>query len=225
MILIGQYDSSFVRRVGIALKFYGLPFEHRPWSVFSDKEKIRPLNPLIRVPVLVLDDQDVLVDSHLILSHLESLVPAERSLYPAEQPNRHRALKVAGLATGLADKGVSLFYEQQLHKQVSPLWVERCRAQIAGALSMLEEDRAERRTRILVRRSHPARRHCGGLRHPPHQGSPAGRRGDAGLSQPLRALRAAGGDAGLPGDQPALHPASVMPAARVLLGVKGRDCS
>ena len=147
MILIGQYDSSFVRRVGIALKFYGLPFEHRPWSVFSDKEKIRPLNPLIRVPVLVLDDQDVLVDSHLILSHLESLVPPERSLYPAEQPDRHRALKVAGLATGLADKGVSLFYEQQLHKQVSPLWVERCRAQIAGALSMLEEDRAERKTK------------------------------------------------------------------------------
>ncbi len=146
MILIGQYDSSFVRRVGIALKLYGLPFEHRPWSVFSDKEKIRPLNPLMRVPVLVLDDEDELVDSHLILTHLESLVPAERSLYPADQPDRHRALKVAGLATGLADKGVSLFYEQQLHKEVSALWVERCRAQISGALSMLEEDRAERQT-------------------------------------------------------------------------------
>ena len=143
MILIGQYDSSFVRRVGIALKLYGLPFEHLPWSVFSDKEKIRPLNPLMRVPVLVLDDEDVLVDSHLILGHLESLVPPERSLYPAAEPDRHRALKVAGLATGLADKGVSLFYEQQLHKEVSRLWVERCRAQIAGALSMLEEDRDE----------------------------------------------------------------------------------
>jgi glutathione S-transferase len=144
MILIGQYDSSFVRRVGIALKLYDLPFEHRPWSTFSDKEKIRPLNPLTRVPTLVLDDGDVLVDSHLILAHLESIVPAERSLWPAEEPDRHRALKVAGLATGLADKGVSLFYEKVLHKEVSPLWVERCRAQIAGALSMLEEDRAGR---------------------------------------------------------------------------------
>ena len=56
MILIGQYDSSFVRRVGIALTLYDLPFEHRPWSVFRDIEKIRPLNPLIRVPVLILDD-------------------------------------------------------------------------------------------------------------------------------------------------------------------------
>jgi len=33
MILMGQYDSPFVRRAGIALTLYGLPFEHRPWSV------------------------------------------------------------------------------------------------------------------------------------------------------------------------------------------------
>jgi glutathione S-transferase len=94
----------------------------------------------------VLDDENVLFDSHLIIVHLETLVAPERSLWPAAEPDGHRALKVAALATGLADKGVSLFYEQQLHSQVSPLWVERCRAQIAGALSMLEEDRAERQT-------------------------------------------------------------------------------
>ena len=28
MILIGQYDSSYVRRVGIALRLYGLAFEN-----------------------------------------------------------------------------------------------------------------------------------------------------------------------------------------------------
>ena len=43
MILIGQYDSPFVRRVGIALTLYGLAFEHRPWSAFGDADKIRPL--------------------------------------------------------------------------------------------------------------------------------------------------------------------------------------
>jgi len=36
MILIGQYDSPFVRRVGIALTLYGLAFEHRPWSTFGE---------------------------------------------------------------------------------------------------------------------------------------------------------------------------------------------
>ena len=147
MILIGQYDSSFVRRVGIALKLLGIEFEQRPWSVFSDAHSIRPLNPLTRVPTLILGDEDVLVDSHLIISHIEDIAPEGRSLWPSDQPDRHRALKVAGLATGLADKGVSLFYEQVLHKEVSPVWVERCRAQIAAALTVLEEDRAYRSSR------------------------------------------------------------------------------
>ena len=42
MILIGQYDSPFVRRVAIAMRLYGLSFEHRPWSTFGDADKIAP---------------------------------------------------------------------------------------------------------------------------------------------------------------------------------------
>ena len=75
MILIGQYDSPFTRRVGIALTLYGLAFEHRPWSTFGDAEKIRPYNPLVRVPTLVLDDGEVLVESHGILDYLDFASP------------------------------------------------------------------------------------------------------------------------------------------------------
>jgi glutathione S-transferase len=50
LILIGQYDSPFVRRVGVALTLYAMPFEQKPWSVFGDAAKIAPFNPLIRVP-------------------------------------------------------------------------------------------------------------------------------------------------------------------------------
>ena len=46
MILIGQYDSLVARRVAIALRLYGLAFEHRPWSTFGDADKIAPFNPL-----------------------------------------------------------------------------------------------------------------------------------------------------------------------------------
>ena len=41
MFLIGQYDSPFVRRTAIAMRLYGLSFEHRPWSTFGDAETIR----------------------------------------------------------------------------------------------------------------------------------------------------------------------------------------
>jgi glutathione S-transferase len=146
MILIGQYDSSFVRRVGIVLTLYGLPFEHRPWSVFGDADKIRPFNPLTRVPVLVLDDGEALIESHAILDYLDSLVPEEKRLFPVQQPERRHALRIASLATGLADKAVTLFYEIRLHQQVSDEYVARSRSQIRGALSVLEAERAERQS-------------------------------------------------------------------------------
>ncbi|MEQ1953443.1 glutathione S-transferase family protein [Mesorhizobium sp. CN2-181] len=144
MILIGQYDSPFVRRVGIALTLYGVPYEHRPWSTFGEADKIRPYNPLLRVPTLVLDDGETIVDSHMIIDHIDSLVPAERRMFPVEEPARRRALRVAALAAGLSDKAVSLFYETRLHDKVSDLWVERCRSQISAVLSVLETDRAAR---------------------------------------------------------------------------------
>ena len=144
MILIGQYDSPFVRRIGIALRLYDMPFEHRPWSVFGDGDKVMALNPLMRVPTLVLDDGEVLVDSPSMIDFIDGLVPPERALFPREEPARRRALKVAALATGLADKAVSLFYELRLHDQVSPAWSGRCREQIGAVLSALETDRAAR---------------------------------------------------------------------------------
>ena len=144
MILIGQYDSPFVRRVGIALTLYGLSFSHRPWSTFGDADKLRPYNPLTRVPTLVLDTGEALIESHAILDYLDSLVPAERALFPRTEPARHQALKVAALATGLGDKAVSLFYERRMHKEVSEAWAKRCRAQIGAALDVLEADRASR---------------------------------------------------------------------------------
>jgi glutathione S-transferase len=144
MILIGQFDSPFVRRVGIALTLYELPFEHWPWSTFGDADRIRPYNPLVRVPTLVLDDGSVLIESHIILDYLDGRVPEGRALFPRTEPERRTAMKVAALATGLGDKAVSLFYEKRLHQQASDLWTERCRRQISGVVAVLEADRAQR---------------------------------------------------------------------------------
>jgi glutathione S-transferase len=52
--------------VAIALRLYQIRFEHRPWSVFGDAERIAEYNPLVRVPTLVLDDGDVLIESAAI---------------------------------------------------------------------------------------------------------------------------------------------------------------
>jgi len=83
MILIGQYDSPFVRRVAIALHHYELPFEHRPWSVWADAAKIAVHNPLRRVPTLLLEDGSALLETFAILDALDELVGPERALLPA----------------------------------------------------------------------------------------------------------------------------------------------
>lgn len=141
MILIGQYDSPFVRRVAIALRLYGFAFEHRPWSTFGDADKIAPFNPLRRVPTLVLDDGEVLIESWAILDHLDECVGKGKAMIASAGAVRRRALKTCALATGLGDKAVSLVYERVLHAERSDLWMERCRTQISGVLDALEAER------------------------------------------------------------------------------------
>jgi glutathione S-transferase len=141
MILIGQYDSAFVRRVGIALRLYGLEFEHRPWSVFGDAQMLMQVNPLGGVPVLVTDDGVALTDSKAILDHLDRLVGPERRLWPTDAEQAFEARRLTALATGLADRFVSLFYERRLHDNASPVLVQRREAQIAATLQALEKAR------------------------------------------------------------------------------------
>jgi glutathione S-transferase len=142
MILIGQYDSPFVRRVAIALDIYGLPFEHRPWSTFGDADKLAAYNPLTRVPTLVLDDNTALVESGVMLDWLDEQVGPVRALIPDRGLARRNQLRTSALTTGLADKGVSLLYERVLHTQKSAVWEERCRTQIGAVLAVLEAERA-----------------------------------------------------------------------------------
>src|SRR4051795_3607601 len=99
MILIGQYDSPFVRRTAIALRLYGLPFEHRPWSTFGDADKLAAFNPLRRVPTLVLDGGEALIESTAILDYLDELVGPDKAMIAGKGPERRHALKICALAT------------------------------------------------------------------------------------------------------------------------------
>ena len=142
MFLIGQYDSPFVRRVAIAMRFYGIAFEHRPWSTFGDADKISPYNPLRRVPTLVLDDGEALIESAMILDYLDDRVGPEKALIARSGEVRRKHLRVCAFAMGLGDKAVSLLYERVLRKDKQlDLWVDRCRSQIAGVLELLEKER------------------------------------------------------------------------------------
>lgn len=142
MILVGQYDSPYVRRVAVSLRLLGFAYEHDTRSVFGDFDDLRRTNPLGRVPALVLDDSTVLVDSAAILDWLDERVGPERALLPTAGPERRRALQRIALATGVIDKAGAAAYERLIRPAAYrwPEWIERCRSQATGALAALESE-------------------------------------------------------------------------------------
>ena len=140
MILIGMFDSPFVRRVAVTMKLLDLPFEHKNWSVGRDQALIRKYNPLGRVPTLVLDDNEILMESGAIIDYLDDRVGRDRALLPVHGAPRRRALALMALATGAAEKAVQQIYEgffRPPEKRHEP-WVQRLREQMEGALTVLD---------------------------------------------------------------------------------------
>jgi glutathione S-transferase len=139
MILVGQYDSPYVRRVAVSLRTLGFAYEHDTRSVFADFDAMREINPLGRIPSLVLDDGEVLIDSAAILDWLDQEVGPARALVPAAGAERRRALRLIALATGAVDKIGAATYERVIRPSALrwPEWVERCRTQGLGAIAAL----------------------------------------------------------------------------------------
>src|SRR5690242_16135103 len=119
MILVGQYDSPFVRRVAISLRVLGFSYEHDTRSVFADFDAMRRVNPLGRIPSLVLDDGEVLIDSGAILDYLYATVGPARALLPHAGESRRQALRVLALATGTIEKVGAATYERLIRPAAS----------------------------------------------------------------------------------------------------------
>jgi len=142
MQLIGMLDSPYVRRVAISLPLLGILFEHRPISVFRTFDEFSAINPVVKAPSLVCDDGEVLMDSTLILEHVEALAAPGRSLMPAGAAERQHALRLIGLALAACEKAVQIVYERTLRpveKQHAP-WLDRVRGQLLAACGELERE-------------------------------------------------------------------------------------
>jgi glutathione S-transferase len=139
MIVVGQYDSPYTRRVAVSLGLLGFSFEHDTRSVFADFDSMRATNPLGRVPSLILSDGTTLIDSAAILDWLDQQVGPERALLPPGGPAREQALQRIALATGTIDKVMAGAYERLVRPSGYrwPDWIARCRTQAAGGLAAL----------------------------------------------------------------------------------------
>lgn len=140
MILVGQYDSPFVRRVAVTLHHYQLPFTRNTISVFGDAKDMQRINPLIRIPSLILDGGETLIDSVAIVDALDELAGPARALVPALGPERRKILQATALAQGTAEKAGQVVYERFFHSgpALNTDWEQRCLSQLAAGLDRLE---------------------------------------------------------------------------------------
>jgi glutathione S-transferase len=140
MQLIGRYLSPFVRRVATTALLYDVKFEHVPLQhTGDDVPRLRALNPVGRVPALILDTDEAIIDSAACIDYLDRLVGPERALTPAGGSERSQVLSLLGISVGAIEKAIATVYEVRFRpeeRRHAP-WVERCAEQTVGGMTYL----------------------------------------------------------------------------------------
>ena len=136
MLLIGVNRSPYTRRVAITLAAYGVAFEQQALSGFGNRADVRAVNALGRIPALVLDDGEALVDSAAIVDHLDETYGGNRPLTPLAGADRRAVLRVAALMMGACDKLLQAAYERNHRppEKVHQPWIDDCMAMAISAL-------------------------------------------------------------------------------------------
>jgi glutathione S-transferase len=142
MILLTSLISPFGRKVRMAAAVLGLDrgIELRGVDPREPDDPIRKLNPLGKMPALVLDDGAVLYDSRVILEYLDHLAGGGR-IIPAEPQARFAALRLQALADGIMDAAILQVYEGRWRApdKLEPKWLEHQAGKVDRALAALED--------------------------------------------------------------------------------------
>jgi glutathione S-transferase len=139
-VLYGRHASPFVRRVAVTLRLYGIDYDHVPLMPFGpDKTELAAFNPIARVPALKLAGGELLVDSAVVLDHLDQVVGV-RSLTPAAGAERRRVLTVVAVALGANEKLVAGLYERHFRPREAwhKPWLDACDKQVRDGFGWLD---------------------------------------------------------------------------------------
>ena len=142
-VLYGRYASPFVRRVAVTLRLYGIAYRHVPLMPFGpDKTELAKFNPIARVPALQLADGEMLIDSAVILDHLDQVAGPLVSLTPAAGTARRRVLTLLAVALGANEKLVAGLYERHFRSREvwHRPWLDTCDNQVRDGFAWLDAE-------------------------------------------------------------------------------------
>ena len=147
MRLIGAVTSPYVRKVRVVLAEKKLDYKFIPENVWADDTQIGAANPLGKVPCLVMDGQDAVFDSRVIVEYLDTLSPVGKLIPP---PGRQRVeVKTwEALADGLMDAAILARLEAtwtgRTKAQRSQAWIDRQMRKVTDAVKAMDRGLGEK---------------------------------------------------------------------------------
>lgn len=140
MKLIGSLTSPFVRKVRVVLAEKKLECAFEIESPYAPGNPVARINPLGKIPVLLLDDGTAVYDSRVIVDYLDATTPNNR-LIPASGRERLLVKRWEALADGVCEAAAAIFLENKRPEgEKSADWVERQRQKIDAGIAAMAVD-------------------------------------------------------------------------------------
>jgi len=142
MKLLSHPFSPYGRKVNLAMAMKGLKDRIEVETVDTnpiDAPEIGRVNPLAKIPALVVEEDTAIFDSHVICEYLDSLAPLP-VLFPKAGVERIKTLTLGALADGILDAALLLVYEKRYRPEErwhAP-WQERQQGKLDRAVDYLE---------------------------------------------------------------------------------------
>jgi glutathione S-transferase len=116
--------------------------------------EVRITNPLGRIPALVLDGGETLIDSNAIIDHLDEVYGHDRPLTPRGGADRRAVLKVAAMMMGACEKCLHAAYERNRRppEKLYQPWIDGCIAQATSALVAVDAMIDAQKSHLLLER-------------------------------------------------------------------------
>lgn len=144
MKLIGSLTSPYARKVRVAMAEKRIECDFEVQTPWAEGNTISSLNPLGKIPVLVLDDGSTLFDSRVIVEYLDALTPVSR-LIPETNRQRIMVKRWEALADGVTDAAVAIFLERKRPgAQQSQEWISRQQLKVVNGVKEIAQDLGER---------------------------------------------------------------------------------
>jgi len=143
MKLIGSLASPYVRKVRVVLAEKKLDYQFELENVWAPDTTISTLNPLGKVPSLLMDDGSVMIDSRVMVEYLDTLTPVCK-LLPANSRDRADIKCWEALADGILDAAVTVRLERLRPIELqSEDWIARQWRKVHLGLAALSEKLGE----------------------------------------------------------------------------------